>query len=186
MLCKQIESGIDVRQFVNELDFVINVLQIQYGNNLWDLDTRRQDKIKFHKHTKIIKLRVPDVSTESQANTLETKDAQFYPNMWTKTKAFLDGFNERNNCQTMSASYVKLYANMTIAAHRDLGKYYEAYNRYHFVLSGTYRMIVDGWDYTYKPGCVYWFDNIKEHSVINGNEDRIALIFDTKPCERKL
>lgn len=191
MLSETIETNIDVRPYIGEIEYVCsevlayNEVHGYKDTNLWLRHTGRQKNIKFHEHTQQIKLIGQVVTTESQPNTLETKDVWPYPDLWQFTEAFLDDFGQRHNCTAVHATYVKLFPGKKIAAHIDLGKFYAVYDRYHLVLTGSYTMCMSP-DFSkpetflYEAGNVYTFNNRIKHSVVNGLDERVALIFDTK------
>lgn len=80
----------------------------------------------------------------------------------------------------------KLSPGKQILPHEDGGAPAEWYDRYHVMLQNTPGSIFRCADEAVfmRPGEVWWFDNCKEHEVINnGSDDRITMIVDIRPCQ---
>jgi hypothetical protein len=81
------------------------------------------------------------------------------------------------------AVIAKLPTGKRIYPHADKGKCAEYYNRYHIVLQSGPGCLFrcDDEEVQMKTGEIWWFNNKKEHLVINNSsDDRVHLIVDIK------
>lgn len=156
--------------------------ELEQNSHYWDIYTSRQKNIEFHKETKCIPLMMWHPKPgQLQRDCLITTERDFFSRDFPVTYTFLKQFSEQANSILQNAAYVFLPASKSVYPHIDEGDFYAANDRYHFVLTGTYNLIVEDQQEILTPGGVYWFDNTKMHSVDNfTHSDRIALIFDMK------
>lgn len=77
------------------------------------------------------------------------------------------------------AMIVKLYAHRNISQHFDEGTYSDKTDRYHLCISTSGCQMFSGDEYIFaQPEEVWWMDKHADHSVNNGDEDRVHLIVD--------
>jgi len=77
----------------------------------------------------------------------------------------------------------RLAPGKAITPHVDGGGHAEYYERYHLILQNNPGSIFRAGDekICMRPGEVWWFDNSKEHEVINNSiDDRLTLIIDVR------
>lgn len=163
----------DTHEFLKELE---------HNKSYWDLHTGRQQKISYHKETKYIPLRTWDVKPgEVQRDCMNSLELPYFKTDFPVTYAFLRQMEQKLKGVVKVANYVLLPIGKSVYPHKDHGKFYEAHERYHFVVQGMYNMCVEDQNEFMVPGSVYWFKNTLTHSVDNLSPyDRIALIFDLK------
>lgn len=183
---KKVGSMIDIFPFIEEIAEFNRITHLEHGFNGWELDTKRQENIPWHKHTKIIKLfdHVPEKGKHIM-DVLETITVNGYPEKWPVARSFIRDIEFFYNTEVVLASYVLLPENQKIGLHPDIGKFFEAHDRYHLALNGTYTLRIGDEKIEVKPGDVFWFDNQEWHDVVDVSDKRVIMIFDTKPCERK-
>ncbi len=82
--------------------------------------------------------------------------------------------------QFQSLVLVKLEANKIIDTHIDSGGIYDIAHRIHIPITTNEdcKFIVGGESRHFKEGEVFELNNMVEHSVVNGDSDRIHLVFD--------
>lgn len=81
------------------------------------------------------------------------------------------------------ALIVKLPAGGKVSPHRDMGAPADYYDRYHIVIKSLEGNLFRTEDEIVwmKEGELWWFDNTKEHEVVNNSpDDRIHLIVDIR------
>lgn len=160
---------------------------------LWEMNKTRQTVTTALRHTKSIYLR-NSISPEtiSPINTLEwnqimtlsdTRWLYSIPIFW-KTFNWIKKslLNHCNNPIIGKIFFSKLSANCEIDLHTDEGKYFDYYDRFHFVIQGTNNIFhIRDEDIMLEVGHMYWVNNHVPHWLINNsNEDRINLIFDAR------
>ncbi len=151
------------------------------GVNLWGAN-KRHELNQLHEQTRSISLMVWTAPQGAPIEERMKTHAQLnYPHKWPEINSFMHLFEQRMQCSVKIINIVKLPPNGVVHPHIDGDAFYDIHDRWHLVLKGTYDMIVDDEHFTYEPGGVYWFDNNKMHSVENGDEERICIIFDTLP-----
>lgn len=162
------------------------------NKKLWDINTTRQDTTSALKNTKMIGLRVNVDQTNQAKTTLEWNDKTTLANdpIIYFTPIFRDvqrwiNFLFHNKCSVEFGRifFSKLTANTTIDLHTDTGKYFDYYDRFHFVINGNNKNIfyIQDEPIVLETGNVYWVNNHVPHRLENNsNEDRINLIFDAR------
>lgn len=180
MLFEFIGRGLLTSKYLKEIEYNCQISMDEIGKNCWKIDTRRQRKKPgYQKHTETIRLISWDLDdANSWDTTFETKPIPPYPERWPDTVSWIQKFEEFHKCEVLTASYVKLLAHMPVYEHTDSAPFYHATERYHFVLKGDYKMKVGDNVYECREGDVFWFNGQVPHSVQNGDEERISLIFD--------
>lgn len=169
-----------VTTILSEIDSIVTQVYIDEGFDLWGHNNRHKLN-KLHENTLSISLIAWRPKKDDE---LHSEPMLNYPHKWPEINNFMHLFETRNNCSVRMLNIVKLPPGQVVHPHKDGAKFYSQHDRYHLVLKGTYDMIVDGEHFKYEPGGVYWFDNNKTHSVENGDEERICIIFDTLPNKK--
>ena len=171
----KIYSNIDVKPLLGE---------IVDNEDLWLVNTSRQDKNKVQENTQGITLRGavprPDLKIWENQESLETSAMRRFP----KISEFLYGFAEAKSSKLSRAKIVRLKPGLPVGMHTDKGSYYLIRNRFHLVLKSTNGSILQSGDeiVTMKEGELWWFDNKQHHSALNNSTDwRIHVIFDLLP-----
>lgn len=87
-----------------------------------------------------------------------------------------NGFTED---RVKRCSFFKIPVGGHLGMHNEYSKYYQNKDRWHLCIQGQYRYFVENEEYIINAGDFFWFDNKKDHAVINiGNVDRISFIWD--------
>lgn len=154
---------------------------IEKRPQLWTWDTRRQEKVAVQKESISIPLRVGIPENNVHINHWqESKDSPLY-RYFPACRGFLEAFTGHYGGTLARAAIIKLPLGKQVYPHIDEGTYYSKRDRFHLILSGQYRYIVENEEHIFKEGELWWFDNQKVHwSQTIGDKDRIAIIFDVK------
>lgn len=155
--------------------------EVEAKPQFWKFDTRRQDNIPVQRETNAINLRVS--IPEKDIDTIhwqEAKDHSLY-DFYPSCRKFLDKFIQDYGGVMGRVAIVKLPLGNQVYPHIDEGTYYSLRDRFHLVITGEYKYVVEDEEKIFKEGQLWWFDNQKMHySQTIGTKDRIAIIFDVK------
>jgi len=173
-----LQQGIDIRTLLDELEAIENV---------WGLNTGRQERIAVQREAKAVALRG---LRKSAIVGRERRDV--HESRWTngsrrfpRFRAFLSAFERETGGALGRAKIVCLPAGNRVYPHTDRGEYYKIRNRYHLVLKSALGSWLKAGDeeVRMREGELWWFDNKAVHEAFNdGTEDRIHLIFDHLPA----
>ena len=84
-------------------------------------------------------------------------------------------------------SFFKIPPGGHLGMHNEYSRYYQNKDRWHFCVQGKYRYFVENEVFEVEAGTFFWFDNKKDHAVINiGDEDRITFVWDSDMVENDL
>lgn len=174
-----IKGGIDTAPFLREIGTI---------DNVWDLQTGRQDKIAVQREAQSIPLRG---LVKSKINGRKRRDV--HESRFTTTSkrmpvacGFLFQIAEELNGCLSRGKIARLKAGSQVYPHIDRGDYYRLRDRYHLVLKSPAGSVMQTEDETVAmaEGELWWFDNNKMHeSQNNGAFDRIHMIFDLLPAQ---
>ena len=175
MVIKELETGIDVSELVEEL--------AQHPED-WQYNTYRQEDIEAQQHTETISLigvHIPEGFTRWKANNAPGNSLCSTPitNHYPKAMAWMRARFPLPDFSLQRCAYVKLKPLKEVYAHIDEGTYYAERERYHLSITGRYEYFVGDESLIVEPGTLFWFDNTIMHSSRNlEDEDRIVLVFD--------
>lgn len=165
-------------------------------NPLWLINTSRQRMSAALKNTCIVDLRRADPSltislnkTEQfndVVNTVPTRVLQSVP-LFQKLMAWVEEAIKAagaNNVEFGRAFFSKHYAHSDVGLHTDSGKYFDYYDRFHFVIDQVDLLNVfqiRDESLLLEQGKLYWVNNHVPHFLKNNSDkDRINLIFDAR------
>lgn len=176
---QQIASNIDVTPLLHA---------IQRKPNLWNVENirTRYPQSPHHQAEDII-LRFNDIP-EDISQVVNDKDCFNYPALQELPQARViihDLVRRVEGEQLGRVLITKLAPGKSITPHRDEGAPAEFYERYHVMLQNTPGSVFHcgGESVFMRSGDCWWFNNCKEHSVVNnGSDDRITLIVDIRAC----
>jgi mannose-6-phosphate isomerase-like protein (cupin superfamily) len=171
----------NIRILYNNID--VKTILEEIITDHWAVNTSRQ-RLKEHVHTETISLvqgyeTVPDPKSKykdarNSHAYRPTSLYEHYPETLKTLKTFFPVGLSR-------IAIIKLKAGKRVFPHFDHGRYYEARNRYHLVVTGSYEYTVGDETEQILPGMLFWFDNQQTHSAFNNSEeDRISVIFDVE------
>lgn len=155
--------------------------EVEAKPQLWKFDTRRQDQIEVQRESQAIHLRIG--IPENNVHINYWQEAKHHPlhMYFPACMAFLEAFTGHFGGEMGRAAIVKLPLGNKVYPHIDQGTYYSKRDRFHLILSGEYRYVVEDEERIFKEGQLWWFDNQKmHHSETIGEKDRVAIIFDVK------
>ncbi len=178
---KRIRAGIDPGPFLDEIAAL---------GDAWAMVTGRQDKIAVQREALAIPLRG---LRRSQIHGRKRSDV--HESRWTSAsaqfphaRAFLEETAAALGCDLSRGKIVCLPAGRRVYPHIDRGRYYRLRGRYHLVLksaAGSWLKAADE-EVRMGEGELWWFDNDQMHEAFNdGDQDRIHMIFDLLPHERR-
>jgi outer membrane protein assembly factor BamB len=160
--------------------------EVECNDEVWLLDTARQQAIPVQRHTQSIFLRRGVRRRESNVQLNDVHESELtsvatrFPvivDLISRLSAQLGGTLGR-------ALVVRLAPGSVVYPHVDKGAYYRLRDRYHYVIispSGSILTVGDE-TVTMKAGELWWFDNKQLHSSRNeGPGWRVHLIFDLLP-----
>jgi len=173
----------NIKILINEIDISNILKEINAKPENWLVDTRRQTILNhLHQHTEVIHL-VKGHETDPNPEYKDARHSQAY-----KPTPLYEQYPE--TLKTLKSFFpiglsriaiVKLKAGKRVYPHFDHGKYYEARNRYHIVVTGSYEYTVGNETQRVSSGMLFWFNNQETHSAFNDSaEDRISIIFDVE------
>lgn len=172
-------QGVDVAPLLNAV----------LRNDLWNknlLRTTHPDSP--HKQVDDIWLRfnaIPE-SGDELASVTDDKESINYPAWWALPEAQNIALNLMRQVRGERLGRVlitRLAPGKTIAPHVDGGAPASYYDRYHISLQGLPGQLFRCGSETVqmRTGEVWWFDNCKEHEIVNNSaDDRITLILDIR------
>jgi len=177
---QQIAANVDVMPLLHA---------IQRKPHLWNANTirTRYPQSPHHAAEDII-LRFNDIPDDDITKVVNDKECLNYPALAELPQArpiLFDLMRRVEGEQLGRVVITKLMPGKTIALHRDEGAPAEYYERYHVMLQNYPGSNFTCGDETVfmRSGDVWWFDNCKEHSVVNnGSDARITMIVDIRPC----
>lgn len=157
--------------------------------SIWEENTIRQDFPNSpHKQTQSIVLRFnkynnPNTVVEEVYDDCECFDTPSYDKL-PEARPLIFGLMSLVQGERLGrVLIVKLPPNGKVDPHRDMGAPADYYDRYHIVIKSSEGNLFRTEDEIVwmQEGEVWWFDNTKEHEVVNNSkEDRIHLIVDIR------
>lgn len=165
---------------------------LEENSKLWDINITRQTTTEALRNTKMIGLRVNTDETNQAKTTLEWNNSltltndpivHFIPYFRDVYRYINLLFYGKCSIELGRVFFSKLSANSVIDLHTDTGKYFEYYDRFHFVIDGNDENIfyIREEPIVLKTGNVYWVNNHVPHRLENNSStDRINLIFDAR------
>ena len=158
------------------------------NEDLWHLDTRRQDSIDVQRATQTIPLREADRSrVPAHLATEDVHPSRLTAHAWRLPEAVLlaQALAAELGVELARSMLVRLPPGRSVGKHRDHGAYYAIRNRYHVVIAsepgGSILGAVDR-EVEMRPGELWALPNKKLHWARNlSPADRTHLIFDVLP-----
>jgi hypothetical protein len=154
---------------------------------LWNQNTlRTAHPNTAHSQVDDIWLRFNEVEPENQLAVVDDTECVNYPAWWAlpQARALIFDLMRRIEGERLGRVLVtRLRPGGKIAPHVDGGAPATYYERFHVVLNSAPGCLFRAGDETVsmRTGEVWWFDNTKEHEVINNSvDDRIHLIIDIR------
>jgi len=172
-----IRDGIDPTPFLDEINAIENV---------WGLNTSRQDKIAVQQEARAIALRGLRKSAIGGRQRRDVHDSRFttLSQRFPYTMAFLRSFALEYGGELSRAKIVSLPPGHRVYPHIDRGEYYAVRDRFHLVLKGEAGSWLKAGEeqVELRTGELWRFDNKAVHEAFNGSgADRIHFIFDLRP-----
>ena len=171
-----IAQGVDVVPLYNA---------IMRNPQMWNVHTLRTEHPNTaHGQVSDIWLRFNDCGDPS--SVIDDKEAINYPAWWSlpQARALVFSLMARVEGERLGRVLVtKLVPGAKVTPHTDGGAPAEYYDRYHIVLNSNPECVFRAGDEVVNmpTGSVWWFDNTKEHEVINnGADDRVHIIVDIR------
>lgn len=168
------------------MDIVPLMSALKANPGLWNENTLRTEHPgTAHSDVSDIWLRFNAIGDDVQ-DVVDDRESINYPAMYHLPEAqqFIFWLMARVKGERVGRCMItELTPGRRIMPHVDGGAPAEYYERYHVVLSGQKGCVFRSGDeqVTMLTGEVWWFDNEKEHEVINNSaDDRIHLIIDIK------
>lgn len=161
--------------------FDITAMQKEVLNNYadFDVDTRRQNEVAYHAHTKSYRLTQGVLGNAKDIFHAEGLEKTNFYEARPKCVEFLNQFVSVYGGEVHRVSLVLLPPKAEVTPHIDAGTYYENKDRFHVVIQGEYMVQVGADVQKFKQGELWFFDNKQLHSTRNNSDiDRIAMIFD--------
>lgn len=175
---KRIESGIDTRPFIREIDA---------NKECWDLDSGRQDSKPAQRETQAIRIRCEEKTSVLDSRALHLKPIAYRgrPTPISKRFPVADEFIEQL-VSSMHGSFgraviTQLRPGGTIHPHIDDRLYWLLRDRYHLVIKSSAGSLfrAGGEEVRMHEGELWWFDPTVTHSAYNDSEEwRIHIIAD--------
>lgn len=169
-----VDSNLDTGPLLNE---------IKLSQDVWNLNTGRQNKIAVQREAQAVPLRG---LVKSKMGDRRPRDV--HESRWTTIskdfplfREFLIEFAASQNAQLGRAKIVRLPPGRKVYPHIDQGQYYEVRDRFHYVLKSTLGSWMKSGDEEMRmqERELWCFDNHSVHEARNDGEDeRIHLIFD--------
>jgi hypothetical protein len=153
---------------------------------LWDVNTLRTTHPQTpHKAVSDIWLRFNEISSSEKFNIDEHESVNYPANFaLPQARPLIFGLMARVEGERLGRVLItKLAPGGRIDPHVDGGAHAEYYDRYHIVISAGPGSLFRAGDEQVQmlTGEVWWFDNSKEHEVINNSaDDRVHLIVDIR------
>jgi len=181
----EITSNVDLAERLSEF------FQDPSTEEMWNWYTKRQEMAPALRHTKMISVRrlVESKSTTMESNqVLETTYAEFAtksPLMQEMIKWLEDSLlaTGASSVEFGRIFFSKHRVGTDIGVHVDDGKYFDYYDRFHFVVDSTPGNIfyIRKEPVELELGKLYWVNNHVPHWLKNNSStDRINLIFDAR------
>jgi len=161
--------------------------------HLWKLYTDRQRLTEILRHTENIPLRIPAprgviTSTEQSNQIMDIVDLRpmMSIDIFSETSAWVSSSLNSLGAEKVEIGRIffsKLLPKSRIDLHVEDGKYFEYYDRFHFVIQSNDDNIfcIRDEPLRLKVGHMYWVNNHVPHWLINNSdEDRINLIVDAR------
>jgi len=181
----EIANNIDLAKRLAEL------FQHPAASGLWNLYTKRQEMAPSLKHTRMVaisKLNEIKNTTIESNQVLETSYTKFATNTpvvqellaWIRKSLLATG---ASNVEFGRIFFSKHLMGTEIGLHVDDGKYFDYYDRFHFVVDSTPGNIfyIRDEPIELELGKLYWVNNHVPHWLKNNSTtDRINLIFDAR------
>ncbi len=162
------------------------ITELQRGQDLWEWDTSRQERIRVQRETNSIPLRgamkptPPGILTRDVHPAIDTAMAPCFPLLY----VWVAEFAKSVRGEVSRLAVVRLNPNGTVHEHIDEGEYYLSRDRYHLVLispDGSPMQCGDE-ELKFREGELWWFDNKATHMAFNNSDvGRVHVIFDVKP-----
>ena len=175
---KLIQSGIETHPFLEE---------IEAHEDLWYLDTTRQEKIDKQRETHAIALRshADHASLDSRVRRAKPVGYRGQPSpmaaLLPRASAYVDQLVRSMDGTMGRAVMTRLRPRGTIYPHTDDGLYWLLRDRYHLVLKSAAgsHFKAGGEEVRMREGELWWFDPTVSHEAYNdSDEDRIHIIVD--------
>jgi mannose-6-phosphate isomerase-like protein (cupin superfamily) len=165
------------------------------NNYLWKLHQHRQQVTHALRNTEMVSLRHLIIQDRSQMKNTNDYNQQMtvadtavlkqVPMFQTLVKWLEDSFK---NAGASNVSWGRIFfskhaANSDIGEHVDEGKYFDYYDRFHFVIrsEGTNIFHIRDEDIELQTGHLYWVNNHVPHWLVNHSDSpRINLIVDAR------
>lgn len=154
---------------------------------LWNQNTlRTRHPRTAHSDVDDIWLRFNEVDEANPVGVVDDKECVNYPAWWLFPQAQKLVFDLMAKVQGERLGRVliaRLKPGRRITPHVDGGAPAEYYDRYHIVLFSAPGCLFRAGDETVHMGTgqIWWFDNTKEHEVINNSvDDRVHLVVDIR------
>ncbi len=182
-------------KIANGIDVVPLLLQIQRQPKLWDRHSlRKESEDSPHKEMSDIWLRYNDIKKYKESGDFSSfndeHDPVFYPEWYAlpAVRPIVMGLMARVEGTRLGGVMItKIPPGGKIKPHSDNGWHAKYYNtKLYVVLQSNLKCVnrVEDEVVRMAPGDVWFFDNTKEHEVINdGDDDRITLIVCVR-CEK--
>lgn len=155
--------------------------------HLWNQNTlRTKHPGTAHSEVDDIWLRFNKINPDDPLKVVDDMEAINYPAMWELPQArpLIFGLMARVEGERLGRCMItRTPPGKGIAPHVDMGAPAEYYDRFHIVLLAGPGCLFRSGDETVnmQTGDIWWFDNNKEHEVINNSAvDRIHLIVDIR------
>jgi hypothetical protein len=169
------------------LDVMPLIHAIQRQPELWNQNELRRTHLgSAHAQVDDIWLRFNEVKQDKVEAVIDEHESVFYPAWFKLPQAHIMIFDLMRRVEGIRLGRVlitRLAPGKTITPHVDGGTHAEYYERYHIILQNHPGSIFRAGDEALcmKAGDCWWFDNGKEHEVINNSaDDRLTLIIDVR------
>jgi len=168
------------------LDITPLLLKIKQNPSLWDQNTlRTHHSGTAHCEASDIWLRFNEIPKNPET-VIDDKICINYPafHILTECHPIILSLMNRVRGEIIGRCLItRLMPGKRIHPHADMGAPAEYYERYHIPLKSMPGVVFRAGDeqVEMRPGEVWWFDNQKEHEVINNSQDeRIVMIVDIR------
>jgi len=169
------------------IDIIPILKELADTDEIWNMDTSRQRKVRCQRHTQNIFLRAAKKPLPAGAkNANDVHECRLMPaaSRFPYTLAFCERVAKELEAELGRASFVSLLPKCRVYPHIDRGDYYLIRDRLHLILKSSQGSPLTAGDETVvmQKGELWAFDNKVRHFADNlSSEPRIHLIFDVLP-----